>query len=170
MLNRLKTMLAAPEPQLPKPRYDANLAAAALMVRVIAADGVFEPRELERMRSILLANYDLSQREADDLIADARVADEEAIDLYGFTSVLKSEMDESERLGLVEDLWEMVYADGSLHEAEDNVVWRVAELLGITADKRIALKVRVKRRTKGQGPEDRGPEDRGPEGRGREGR
>ena len=161
MLNRLKSMLTAQsEPQLPAQRYDANLAAAALMVRVIAADGVFEPRELERMRSILLAHYDLTPREADDLIADARTADAEAIDLYGFTSVLKSEMDESERLGLVEDLWEMVYADGSLHEAEDNVVWRVAELLGITADKRIALKVRVKKRSGGEGPEDRGRGDR----------
>ena len=156
MLNRLKTMLAAPaEPRLPAKRFDANLAAAALMVRVIAADGVFEPEELERMRSILLANYDLTPREADDLIADARTADAEAIDLYGFTSVLKSEMNEAERLGLVEDLWEMVYADGSLHEAEDNVVWRIAELLGITSDKRIALKVRVKKRTGGKGFEDR---------------
>ena len=55
----------------------------------------------------------------------------------------------------MEDLWEMVYADGEMHEAEDNVVWRVAELLGITSDKRIALKVRVKRRRAGKGPEDR---------------
>ena len=163
MLNRLKTILAAPAPafEQPAPRFDANLAAAALMVRVIAADGVIEPAEILRMRQVLLSHYDLTPAEADELIVEARAADEDAIDLYGFTSVLKSEMDEAERLALVEDLWEMVYADGHLHENEDNVVWRVAELLGITSDKRIALKVRVKKRRGGHGPEDRrGPGNR----------
>ena len=161
MLNRLKSLLATPaapaarEASPPSQRIDANLAAAALMVRVIAADGAVEPAEIARMRDVLLAHYGLDGDEADELIAQAREADADAIDLYGFTSVLKSEMDEAERLGLVEDLWEMVYADGSLHESEDNVVWRVAELLGITSDKRIALKLRVKRRRDGQGPEDR---------------
>ena len=50
------------------------------------------------------------------------------------------------RILLVEDLWEMVYADGELHEFEDNVVWRVAELLGVEARHRMMLKQRVKDR------------------------
>ena len=164
MLDALKTILvgrSAAVPQLPAQRYDRNLAAAALMVRVIAADGVVEPEEIARMRAVLLAHYDLSEAETDELIAQARQADADAIDLYGFTSVLKSEMDEGERLHLVEDLWDMVYADGHMDRREDNVVWRVAELLGITSDKRIALKMRVKERTVNadDDPGDEGPSD-----------
>ena len=78
MLNRLKNILAAPAvPQLPAQRFDANLAAAALMVRVIAADGVIEAAELARMRAVLLAHYDLTEEETDELIRDARAADAE---------------------------------------------------------------------------------------------
>ena len=155
MLDRLKSFVdrIAPVRDGPlnaggiQPRdIDRDLAAAALMVRVIAADGVVTTDEERRLRTVLRERYDLTRPEADALVADAEAAHEDAIDLYRFTSVLKSGLDEPERLALVEDLWDMVYADGEVHELEDNVVWRVAELLGITSDKRIALKLRVKER------------------------
>ena len=34
-------------------------------------------------------------------------------------------------------MWEIVYADGELHELEDNVVWRVAELIGVDRRDRV---------------------------------
>ncbi len=122
---------------------DKKLAAAALMVQVMAADGVVRPQEEEKLRSVLAENYELSAQETENLAAQAGEAQERAVDLYGFTSVLKRDMSEEERLSLVEDLWEMVFADGQLHEFEDNVVWRVAELLGIQGRHRMELKQRV---------------------------
>ena len=73
----------------------------------------------------------------------AKLAQSDAVDMYRFTSILKTEMEENERLALIEDLWEMVYADGEIHEFEDNVVWRVAELIGIQSRERMVLKQRV---------------------------
>jgi uncharacterized tellurite resistance protein B-like protein len=40
-------------------------------------------------------------------------------------------------------MWELVYADGQVSEFEDNVVWRAAELLGISTRDRVDLKHRV---------------------------
>jgi uncharacterized tellurite resistance protein B-like protein len=40
----------------------------------------------------------------------------------------------------VENLWEIVFADGASHEFEENLVWRVAELLGVSRQDRIAKK------------------------------
>jgi uncharacterized tellurite resistance protein B-like protein len=40
-------------------------------------------------------------------------------------------------------MWELVYADGQVSEFEDNVVWRAADLLGISSRDRIDLKHRV---------------------------
>ncbi len=37
-------------------------------------------------------------------------------------------------------LWDMAYADGTIHEFEENVVWRVAELLGVSSRERVNLK------------------------------
>jgi uncharacterized tellurite resistance protein B-like protein len=37
-------------------------------------------------------------------------------------------------------MWRMVFADGRADEFEDNIVWRVAELLGVPARDRMLLK------------------------------
>lgn len=123
-----------------------NFNAAVLMVHIIAADGKVTDEEEAKLLSVLETHYDMSAEEAVQLSQQAKVAQSEAIDLHAFTSVLKKEMSEGERCGLVEDLWEMVYADGELHEFEDNLVWRVAELVGISSDRRMALKRLVRDR------------------------
>ena len=126
-----------------RPAVDKRLAAAALMVQVMAADGIVRPEEEAKLRTVLAESYDLSAEDADRLAQQASEAHGRAIDLYSFTSVLKRDMSDDERLLMVEDLWEMVFADGKLHEFEDNVVWRVAELLGVQSRSRMELKQRV---------------------------
>ena len=41
-------------------------------------------------------------------------------------------------------MWELVFADGTVHEFEDNLIWRVAELLGVSSQTRIRLKQAVR--------------------------
>jgi uncharacterized tellurite resistance protein B-like protein len=71
---------------------------------------------------------------------EAATADQEAVDLYRFTSVLKDNLEEIDREHIVAMMWDLVYQDGTLHEFEDNVIWRVAELLGVSSRARIRLK------------------------------
>lgn len=125
---------------------DKKLCAAALMVHVMEADGQIKPEEEAKLLSVLEAHYDLNAEQAHELAISAKTTQSESIDLYSFTSVLKAQMDETERMGLVEDLWEMVYADGQLHEFEDNMVWRLAELLNISSERRMRLKRIVRER------------------------
>ncbi len=49
-------------------------------------------------------------------------------------------MPPEERVGILELLWEVVYADGERHELEDNLVWRIAELTGVDSRERIELR------------------------------
>ena len=44
---------------------------------------------------------------------------------------------------MVEMMWEIAYADGRVGEFEDNLLWRAADLLGISAHDRIELRRRV---------------------------
>ena len=145
LLDQLKSMFGlVDEPSAaPSSAIDKNLAAAALMVHVIAADGEITDDEEARLMQILREHYSVTDGEATTLANAAKLAQNDAIDMYRFTSILKQEMDDSERRALVEDLWEMVYADGEVHEFEDNVVWRVAELIGIQTRERMVLKQRV---------------------------
>ena len=40
-------------------------------------------------------------------------------------------------------MWELIYADGRANEFEDNLVWRVADLLGVSSRERIELRQQV---------------------------
>lgn len=122
---------------------DHRLAAAALLFHLIDIDGVVEETESRKLQEILQGHYQLTDEETRELIEIAKVRDQEAVDLYGFTSVLKRKTDEAERLAIVEMMWEVVYADGHVHEFEDNTIWRVAELLGISTRDRMLLRRKV---------------------------
>ena len=52
-------------------------------------------------------------------------------------------VNEEGRLRIIEMMWEVVYADGQVSEFEDNVVWRAADLLGVSSRDRLDLKHRV---------------------------
>ncbi|WP_310618776.1 tellurite resistance TerB family protein [Flexibacterium corallicola] len=122
---------------------DTRLAAAALLFHIIAVDGTVEDVEIAALNDTLKQHYHLDDSQTKELIEQAKERDEESVDLYGFTSVLKRELDEQERLTIIEMMWKMVYADGSVHEFEDNTIWRVAELLGVSSRDRMDLKHKV---------------------------
>ena len=123
---------------------DTQIAEAALMFHVIAADGIVTDEERATLSARVSDQFGLSPRQTTQLIEAARQADAEAIDLYSFTRTLKRELDYDARLGLIENLWQMVFADGVVHELEDNIVWRVAELLDVSSRDRMELKRRVR--------------------------
>jgi uncharacterized tellurite resistance protein B-like protein len=122
---------------------DYRLAATALLVHVISLDG--EPSEIEKrkLHSLIESRFGLDPGTAGQLIASAMLVEGEAVDLYHFTSVIMRSLDEASRLRVVEMMWELVYADGRVSEFEDNVVWRAADLLGVSARDRIELKHRI---------------------------
>ncbi|MBA5778676.1 TerB family tellurite resistance protein [Stappia sp. F7233] len=124
---------------------DHRLAAAALLVHVIAVDGIVDDEERVALKKVLRSAYSLTEEAADELIREAHQRDNEAVDLYGFTSVLKRKLPIEERLKVVEMMWELVYADGTVHEFEDNTIWRVAELLGVSSRDRLSLRRKVAR-------------------------
>ncbi|WP_108819175.1 TerB family tellurite resistance protein [Pseudovibrio sp. Alg231-02] len=131
---------------------DERLAVAALMFHIIAVDGEIEQQELDQLKRVLQQQYELNEEDTKELMDLAKVRDEDAVDLYGFTSVLKRKLEPEQRLTVIEALWEMVYADGSVHEFEDNTIWRVAELLGVSSRDRMKLKQKVAKRQSGNSP------------------
>jgi uncharacterized tellurite resistance protein B-like protein len=126
--------------------FDDNgyrLAATALLIHVISLDGEPTATEKHKLHSLIESHFGLDRGTADRLIASATLVEGEAVDLYHFTSVIMRQVDETGRLRIVEMMWELVYADGQVTEFEDNVVWRAADLLAISARDRIDLKHRV---------------------------
>lgn len=125
------------------PADDPRVAAIALLYHVMDADGVRDRAEVEQLKPLATELFGLEGAELDRMLAAGERADDEAIDLYAFTSAINRHFDHKAKLELIAIMWEMVFADGELHELEDNIVWRVAELLHIERDDRIALRLKV---------------------------
>ena len=122
---------------------DYRLAAAALLVHAAAIDGVISDIERERLHAIIKRWFDLDEAATNELLNAATAAEQQAIDLYHFTSLLDRSLDEDGRRRVVEMMWEIVFADGRVSEFEDNLIWRAADLLGVSTRERVELRQRV---------------------------
>ena len=134
------------EPEAEAAHFDENdprLSVAALLTHVMVVDGFIDPAERETLTKILKSEYDLEESEMNALIDEAMAADKASVDFYNFTSLIKRQLGRDDLLNIVEMLWQIVLADGVLHEIEDSVVWRIAELLGVETRERIRLRQKV---------------------------
>lgn len=122
---------------------DYRLAAAALLVHAAAVDGEMSQAEGDKLRAILKQRFALDDAATAELIEKATTAEHEAVDLYHFTHLLNRVLDEPGRARVIEMMWEIVYADGRRDELEDNLLWRAADLLGVSPRERIELRRRI---------------------------
>jgi uncharacterized tellurite resistance protein B-like protein len=130
----------------PAGRFEENdyrLAAAALLIHAATIDGAIGAAERDRLHAVLKSHFGLDDAATAELIDMGTHAEQEAVDLYHFTSLINRSVDEAGRLGIVEMMWEIALADGRVSEFENNLMWRAADLLGVSSRDRIALRQRV---------------------------
>jgi uncharacterized tellurite resistance protein B-like protein len=122
---------------------DYRLAAAALLVHAATIDGDILQSERDKLHTVIKQRFALDDAATAELIEKATAAEHESVDLYHFTQLLNRVLDEQGRARIIEMMWEIVYADGRRDELEDNLLWRAADLLGVSPDERIALRRRI---------------------------
>lgn len=127
---------------------EPRLAVAALLIHLATVDGVARPQELKAIAVALKTHYELDDATVAKLIETARQKDREAVDFYQFTSKL-AQLEQDEKIAIIGMMWQVVFADDSNHELEDNMVWRVAELIGVSARERTILRNRMRHGEKG---------------------
>ena len=122
---------------------DYRLAAAALLVHAAEVDGEESPVARDKIRTVLQRRFALDDQQTARLVAAATKAEHEAVDLYHFTSLLNRRLDDTGRRRIVQMMWEIVCADDRVTEIEDNLIWRAADLLGVSGRERIELRRQV---------------------------
>lgn len=140
MFERLQSFLAGLGGNTTKPQYtsdDPRVAVMALCIQVMEADGQISKVERDAARAMMRDHYDLDPASLDALVQAGETAESEAIDFYRFTSDIKRHLTEEQRIELVGMLWQIVYADGVRSEMEDHVIWRIADLLGVSGRDRV---------------------------------
>ena len=111
--------------------HQLQLACAALMIEVLYADYSVDQSEIDTLRKDLQDNFDLKIDEAENLIQLAEEERIQATDYYQFTSLINEFYTQQQKRELVTRLWQMAYADHTVHKFEEHLVRRLADLLHV---------------------------------------
>ena len=136
MIDRIAAFLRgradAAEAAAPPSRDEKQLAAAALLVEAAIMDEEFDNRERRTIERLVVERFGLAEDDCARLIAAAEEAVSESHQLYRFTRVVNDQFTPEERVGLIEMLWEVAYADGVLHDYEASLLRRVGGLIYVS--------------------------------------
>jgi uncharacterized tellurite resistance protein B-like protein len=120
-----------------------QLATAALLTRVATVHIEMSQARRAKLHAVLRSHFDLDDLATARLLEESAAVDRIAVDLYHFTRQLNQLVNGESHRQLVRMMWEVVYADGRVNELEDNIIWRVADLLGVTTRQRVQLRQQI---------------------------
>ena len=128
MFGELLKRLTAPSPETIVDD-DARLALGALLVRIARSDEDYAQVEKDQIKTVLMARYGLSDASA--LLADCEAFEAEAPDTVRFTRAIKDAVAYEDRIGVVEDMWSIVLADGVRDSHENQIMRMVPPMIGV---------------------------------------
>jgi uncharacterized tellurite resistance protein B-like protein len=140
MFHALMRFLKMPEPP---GRPDPRLSVAVLLLEAARQDDNFDASERSVIEALLTRRFNLTPGECAHLLSAGEARMAYMVQLFGHTSTITGHMTPEDRLGLVEMLWEVAYADGVLDPEEDLLVRRVAKLVYVTDRDRVLARQRV---------------------------
>jgi uncharacterized tellurite resistance protein B-like protein len=124
-------LIRADSSDQPDPQHSVQCAAAALLLEMAYMDEVLKPEEQDAVLSAVREGFDLSTEEAERLIECAEAERQEATDYFQFTSLINAHFDATQRAALVEQLWQVAYADRMLCRHQEHLVRKVSDLLHV---------------------------------------
>ena len=101
------------------------------MVEMLYADEQVTSEEDSKLRELIKQRFELKDSEIEDLIELAHNEKHEATDYFSFTSLLNEHYTQQQKMKLVEDLWQLAYADDQLDKYEEHLLRRLADLLHV---------------------------------------
>ena len=148
MINRIKSLLGGAKPRQGGPSEDdaaelVRLAAAALLVEAAWRDRDFDDAERRHIVDLVSGRFGLTGEEAETLVAAAEEEVHAATQMLPFTRVIKDKFSHEQRVEMVEMLWQVVYADGVLHDHEAALMRQVGGLVYVSDRERGAARKRA---------------------------
>jgi len=147
MLNKLNDFLSsiiAPASVETHPENTLQLATAVLLIEVMRADAESNAEEQVTILKILKERFQLQDAEVAQLSERGKRTVKAANDLHQFTSLINRELDRSEKIRIIEYMWQVAYADKKISADENHLMRKMASLLHISQRDYIAAKMRAK--------------------------
>ena len=146
----LPRLLGDDPPETTLSHDDAEVAIAALMVRIARADNHYGKNERAHIDALLARRRGLSPADAADRRAAAEMIEAEAPDTVRFTRAIKDRIALDERAWIIETLWEVALSDAVRSPDEDAMIRLVSSLLGVSDVESAQLRQQVAQAASGR--------------------
>lgn len=123
--------------------HDIQMATCALLLEMANMDDEFTDSERENIILILKNSYNLPDEDVTALIEATEEELKGSIDLWRFTTLINKNYSIEEKIQIIEMVWKIAYADGTLNKHEDYLVHKMAKLLRLTHKQLIDAKLKI---------------------------
>ena len=147
MLDTLRRIFGADsEKREPSAKAEAELrmATCGLLVETAMADDNLSSEEFQKIVQVLKGRFDLTDAGVHDLVEAAREARRKSTDVWSFAAQMNEALTRERKFEVMEMIWKVVYADGTMDKFEDYMTKKLNRLLRIDHKTFIALKLKVK--------------------------
>ncbi|MDT8442305.1 MAG: TerB family tellurite resistance protein [Desulfuromonadales bacterium] len=144
MISRLIGLLKGDPATASAARFDkVQIAVCALLLEVAHSDGSFQEIEARVVHDLLAKRFNLAAEAVAELVAHAQDHRAETHDLFQFAREINGQFTIDEKLDVMEGVWRLIYADGSLDKFEDALARQLATLLRLSHKDVIDRKLKV---------------------------
>ena len=121
-----------------------QLATAVLLFDVMRSDDTLSGAKRALALSALRKRFALSEDALAQLMVQAEQTAKGANDYFSFTSLMNDSFTQEQKIQVVEFMWQVAYADGSIDKNENHLISKIAGLLHVKHGDYIAAKMRAK--------------------------
>jgi len=119
---------------------ELQIAVSKILVRTAKIDDEFHILEEQKILELLNKYFSLNDEDSKNLMELGISEEKSATDLYAYTNTIKKSLELNERKKIIEMMWQIIVTDDNFDPYENNLVWRVAELIGISTRERVQIK------------------------------
>ncbi len=144
MFSRIMTLLQGEGEIARESRFErVQVATCALLLEVAHSDGHYQSVEAKIVHDLLAKKFNLSAAAVAELVDYSHDHREESLDLFQFAREINAHFSRAEKLDVMEGIWQVIYADGTLDKYEDALARQLATLLRLDHKDVIDRKLKV---------------------------
>ena len=128
-------------------QHALEIATAALLLEMMRMDSTVTDEETAIVTRLLQTRFGLTAKELDTLLRFAAEEARQATDYFQFTSLINKHFSQEKKIEVVENLWQVAFADGQLDAHEQHFMRKIADLLYISHADYVAAKQRAREKS-----------------------
>ena len=108
-------------------------AVLSLLIEACKVDGIVSDDEIEKITGLLINKFHLEPSKAKNAVIFVLEKANEKVEIFSDIKVILDTMDHEERIKVVEMLWSVVLADGTIDDYESNLMRKISSLLHVSS-------------------------------------